>query len=356
MRQMLVAAALSVGIAAFALGDETAAGDPWQALAAGDAALAAEDYAAALEHYTVAAEDERLAAAPELLHNRALAHFRRGELDEARALWTRAAPLKDAAFEARMRHNLGVLNQRSATDRATAGDVAGALDVLERAIAQYRDAVRLDPGFDDPRANLELAARERRALREQQQQQEQQQQDQQQDQQGQPTGEDGAGTDEQPNPPQDPASGAEPSDAAESAEDQSPSSEQQAAPDSEPPPGAGNQQAQPQDAGTPPSDDSPQAQPQQPGAEQPASENASDPTDAPSPAAADQPPGAEARDGDAPTVDGQPLSPSLLSKQQIERLLQLIARQDRARRELLRERQRLEAARAAENRPVERDW
>ena len=138
----------------------------------------------------------------DLLHNEAAAQFKLGNVAAARELWVRAANQKDAGFEARARYNLGNCDYTeaiaaaqpaasadpsdfAAPESAPAGDLGKAIDLLEKATNQYRDALRLDPSLTDARANLELAQQLKRDLKQQQQQQSQDQQQQDNKQEGQ---------------------------------------------------------------------------------------------------------------------------------------------------------------------------
>lgn len=139
--------------------------------------------------------------AADLLHNEAAAQFKLGNVAAARELWVRSANQKDAGFEARARYNLGNCdyteaiaaaqpapsepNDPAAPESAPAADLGKAIDLLERATNQYRDALRLDPSLTDARANLELAQQLKRDLKQQQQQQSQDQQHQDNKQEGQ---------------------------------------------------------------------------------------------------------------------------------------------------------------------------
>lgn len=114
----------------------------------------------ALQAFAAAGEPDDPRILPELLHNRAATQFQLGELDAARELWVRAAGLRDAAFEARARYNIGNCHYQAALRAAgaTPPDATAAVDALSKAIEQYRDALRLDRSLSSARANLELAA------------------------------------------------------------------------------------------------------------------------------------------------------------------------------------------------------
>ncbi|RMF83243.1 MAG: hypothetical protein D6744_04995, partial [Planctomycetota bacterium] len=164
-----------------------AADDPRDAIAKGNAAFDAGRYREALEAYAGVDENADPDLLPELLNNRAAAHFKLGAYDDARELWVRAAPLRDAAFEALARYNIGnchyaealqAVRPPDARDSSSAmaspddaTDVSGALERLDHAIESYREALRLDPSLTDARANLELAAQLKKRIEEQAQKQ-----------------------------------------------------------------------------------------------------------------------------------------------------------------------------------------
>ncbi|MGD8451216.1 MAG: tetratricopeptide repeat protein [Phycisphaerae bacterium] len=302
------------------MADETLS--PREQIAKGNELYAAGDYAAALKAYQAAAEGAGTEVWPELLHDQAAAYFKLGDLAEAREHWVRALASEDVAFEARTRYNLGNCDYAEALKALEAQDMAAAQDALDRATAQYIDAVRLDPTLPDVRANLELAYQLKQRLEQaseqqpesqpstqpseqQQQQQDQNQgqnQDQDQDQQQQ----------EQPPPTSQPTSQPQQpdeQDREESSPESQPQSEQQPQPESQP-------SSQPQ-AG-----DENQPQPEQ------------------------QP---EEGEGEEQTGE-QPSQVIHLTPEQAERLLQQIRDAEKARREMLRRRQ------AARHKPVERDW
>lgn len=299
---------------------------PRDLIAAGNAAYAAEEYAAALDAYAQVGEVDDPALSAALLHNRAAASFRQGDLEGARDLWTRATSLGDAAWEAQMRYNLGNVGLAQAKQLAAGQppQLQAALKSVERAIAQYRDAVRLDRSLADARANLELACALRRQLRDQQQQnqqQNQQQGDQQQDGREQSDSDQEQSDPNAPPPPPDP--------------------------NNPPPQSRDPNQTQPQRDPNETQRDPNQAQSPEPDPNQPPP----DPNETPAPPDPNemQPQSADAdpNAGGDPNMQTRPLSPL-----EIQRLLELIRQRDQQRREILRER----ARRAAKQRSVEKDW
>ncbi len=278
-------------------------------------ARAAELYARQQYEQALAALDalaghvgERLR--PAWLFDRAATLYKLGRVDDAREAWNQAAALADPRLEAACRYNLGNCDYQQALKAA--GDpqqAAAALEQLQRAIANYRDAIRLDPSLDDARANLELATKLREQLRRQMQQ--------------------------QPNPQS----------SRKNASQQNDSRQQK--------PSEGNKSSQSQNQAG-----SSQSNPSKSDANRP---NPSDRRDASDlkqqsgqkvPNKDTQQPQPEAAPATQPKPSaGQAAQPSArLTREQAERLLQLIRDLERQRREMLR---RMQAAR---QKPVDRDW
>ncbi len=186
-----IAAAAWAWLSTIALAGAASAGtSPRERIREGNEHFAAGRYAQALKAYEqVPLEGESPPDyLPELLHNRAAALFKLGKLDDARELWVRAAGLKDAAFEAQMHYNIGNVHYAEALrvlgrvwreegphsspqpdlPPGGLGNAAAATSCLDRAIERYREALRLDPQLASARANLELAARLRKLLEQQQ--------------------------------------------------------------------------------------------------------------------------------------------------------------------------------------------
>jgi len=146
-------------------------------------------YEDALKSYEQAGEPDDPLVRPELLHNKAAALFKLGRIDDARELWVRSASLRDERFEAAARYNLGNCAYADALHAVEQQDASAALEKLDQARGYYRDALRLGPDLTNARANLELATQLKRQLEQQATSQpqsqpasrpEQQQQDQQQ--------------------------------------------------------------------------------------------------------------------------------------------------------------------------------
>jgi Ca-activated chloride channel family protein len=114
----------------------------------------------------------------QLNYNLAVAHFRQGDIESAKSLFTAAAG-SDSSLASRARYNLGNCYYSEALPQV-AQDKDAAIDSLRAAISHYRGALRGNPSNVDARANIELAAQLLRKLEEEQQQEQEQQQDQQQ--------------------------------------------------------------------------------------------------------------------------------------------------------------------------------
>ena len=102
------------------------------------------------------------ATPPELLFAKALAAAREGNREEAFRLYGMLLNVGDAPFRARVRYNLGTLYLR---DAARLWNARGVLEYLRvntlvaSAKEHLREAVRLQPAWEDARANLDYAYR-----------------------------------------------------------------------------------------------------------------------------------------------------------------------------------------------------
>ncbi len=278
----------------------------------GNADYEAGRYSEALQQFRQAERADAAALErirPELWNNLAAAHFKLGQLDDARECWTRAAGLRDAKFEAAARFNLGNCDYAEALRRSMESQGEGVFETLDRAIEQYRDALRLNPDFADARANLQLAYQLRKQLEENLEPQ------------SQPSPSDDS--EESDQPPQDGQS----SQPSSSEADSDPNQDQQ---DSQP---DENPASQPESQ---PADD-PADAPDEP--EPPASQPQSQPSQPDSPQS--QPSGAEAEQQNALLE---------MTPEEAARLLQQIRDLEQRRRAALR------ALEAQRQRPVERDW
>jgi len=291
-----VASWLVLGISCAALADQ-----PRELIKQGNQHFDAGRYAKALEAYDQIGDETDDSLVAELLHDRAAAHFKLGQLDEARELWVRAAGMRDEKYEAAARYNLGNCDYADALQAVQRQDAEGSLELLGRAIQQYRDALKLDPQRLDARANLELAAQLKKQIEELAQQQPQSQpssqpsqQDQQQQQQDQSSSQ--------------PSSQPSESDQSEQGERESQDQQQQEQPSEQP-------ESQP----------TPESQPAQ---QQPQPEEAQQPEE----------------------QEQQQIVPIEMTKEEAERLLQMIRDAERQRRAILRARE------AAGYEEVEKDW
>ncbi len=280
-------------------------------------------YDEALELYRQAAE-AGLANSPELLHNQAAALYHLGQRDEARALWQKLAEQGNAQLEAPMRYNLGNCEYADALDAVQGQDFKAALEHLQAAQQLYHEALQLDPAIQDARANLELAEHFKTQLEQLQQQQQQQggqsdQQDQQ-DQQNLPDEQSQQQSNSQPDQSQQQQSG----DADQQQDQQSAQDQQQ------------DEQAEQQEGQQQQDEQQSDEQDQQQSDEQQSEEQLAAETQ---PAAESQPAGEQSQ---AVPID--------MTREQAERLLQMVRDAEKARREELARR------RAARQDPVTRDW
>jgi Ca-activated chloride channel homolog len=150
------------------------AADSRDLIAQGNAHYAAGRYPEALQSYEEAAAGGA-GQSLEVLHDQAAAHFRLGQIDEARELWVRAQTLGDAAYEARSRYNLGNCDYADALAAAQGQDAQKALKLLVQAADEYRNALRIASTLTDARANLELTHLLKKQIEEQQKDQPQSQ-------------------------------------------------------------------------------------------------------------------------------------------------------------------------------------
>lgn len=249
----------------------------------------------------------------DILHNQAAAHFKLGEIDAARDLWVRLKESPDPAFEARTRYNLGNCDYAEALAAAGQPDARAALQRLASAAEQYRAALRLDATLTDARANLELAEILKREIEEQQSESPQSQHGEQQDQ------------SDQQQSQNEPAS--------------QPSSQ----------PGQSEQQPESQSSADQSPEESPPPPPQPKESNEEPRESQSDAEQKPQPPPS-EPKAEPGQEREAQERPGQESPPIEMTREQAERLLQMVRDAERARREALARQQ------AARQKPVDRDW
>ena len=124
-------------------------------------------------------------AADELTYNRAVAHYRLGEMDTARSLFESSLETRDPQLAARSQYNLGNIAYASALQAREQQQSEQTVALLDEAIDHYRRTLRTTPKDIDARANIELAEQLKRQIEEEQQQQQEQNQQQEQQQQNQ---------------------------------------------------------------------------------------------------------------------------------------------------------------------------
>lgn len=302
--------ALIASLAAALLTRAAPADSPRDLIARGHQEFQAGRYEHALKTFEQIPEEGNDAMLPELLHDKAAAQYKLGRFDEARELWVRASGLRDAAFEAQSRYNIGNCHYERALQQV-AGEQPqpeAAKKLLDEAIAQYRDALRLDPQLANARANLELAASLKKKIEEQKPPDSQPQ--------SQPSS--------QPNESQDP---------------NQPSQQQQ------------QPQSQPGDPNQPQDGDQDQQQPESRPSSQPQSQPKPQPQDPNDPNQPQEQPDPDMQRQEQPEHSADELEPPpdvKMSPEEARRLLQMIRDAEKQRREALRARQRA--------RPVEKDW
>jgi Ca-activated chloride channel family protein len=306
LRRLVLAVAVLPAAVAAAM---AAADTPRDLIEQGNAHYAAGRYAEALESYRQAAAGS-VRPTPELVHDQAAARFKLGQIEEARDLWVGLKDAGDAAFGARTHYNLGNCDYADALAAVRTQDTQKALELLAQAADQYRDTLRLDPALEDARANLELTQLLKRQIEEQAQNQPQSQPSQDQKQ-----------SDQQQQQPSSQPSESQPSEQRqEQQQNQSGTTQPSQTQSSQPPESQESQEGEQQN-------EKQQGEQQPPPETMPAETQPAEP-----PAGAEELTGIE------------------LTREQAERLLQMIRDAEKARRE------RMMQQRAARQTPVERDW
>jgi Ca-activated chloride channel family protein len=319
------------------------ANSPRELIQQGNEHYAAGRYTEALGAYQQAADAAKTAGveiSAELLHNQAAAEFKLGHLDEARELWVRALARKDAAFEAAARYNLGNCHYAEALKPLKSPDLQQPVSLdrvsepLDRAIEQYRDALRLDPALQDARANLELAFQLKKKLEEQATSQPQSQPSSQ-------KGDKKQKHDQSSQPSQD-QQGGENQSGDQNQQNESSSTQPSTQPSTAP---ATQPDSQKQDREQPPP---PSTQPDESETQEPPKTPSSQPADQPPPESKEQATPPE-QQGEPPPTD-QRHGLIRMTREQAERWLQRIRDAEKLRRRALLERER------ARQKPVDRDW
>ena len=140
------------------------------------------DFESAIQQYEQA---QALSVDPRITYNKAIAHYRRGEIDTARGLFESIVGKSDQQLAAKARYNIGNAYYSEAVKFLEDKNPTVAISKLSSAIEEYRRALTLNRKDRDARTNIELAYRLRKQLeQEQQQQQDDQQQQQDEDQAG----------------------------------------------------------------------------------------------------------------------------------------------------------------------------
>lgn len=122
--------------------------------AAGDHLVASTNFQAAAE---LAAGQDRDPARAWLNAGNAL--YRAGELERADESYRRALDSDNPGLQARVFHNLGNIVLKRSQRALKEGEASTALNLYERAKADYEKAIVLDPAYLAPKYNYELAGR-----------------------------------------------------------------------------------------------------------------------------------------------------------------------------------------------------
>lgn len=127
----------------------------YEAVVQGNALYQAGQYQAALDQYGIAAEAAPGAA--EVRLNQGDAWYKQLEFEQALEDYGAALETATPVVASRAEYNIGVVHYRQAIQAMQT--FQDALSLAQVAIRHYRDSIRLDPGHDDARYNLELAYR-----------------------------------------------------------------------------------------------------------------------------------------------------------------------------------------------------
>ncbi len=140
--------------------------------------LRAGQYDEAIEIYKQAAE--LLPDAAEIAYNRAIGHYRKGDFENATEQFITSLKTRDPQLEAKAKFNLG--NCAYAAALAKNDNIPEAVEDLKSAILHYKDAIESNPQDRDARINIEMAQLLMKDLLDKQKQQEAEQQSQDQNQ------------------------------------------------------------------------------------------------------------------------------------------------------------------------------
>jgi len=260
-------------------------------------AMDAQDNAKALKLLDQAAEIRP--DSPEIAYNQGIIHYRAGDYAKAADCFSKALAGRDLSLEQRARFNLG--NCAYADGLKEQAQPEKAVAKFQTAADRYREALQIDSHDLDARANLERAGLMIKQLKERQEQQKQQQKQQQ--------------------------------------DQQQPQSQPSSQPQSQPASQASSQ---------------PESQPgeQKQGQQQQAEEKQGEQKQG-QPQAADQQTGDKDKDKDKQQGLTVPAEKRAMTKEEAERLLQLIRDKERQRREAQYERDQKSRSKQA---PVDKDW
>ena len=258
-------------------------------------AMDAQDNAKALKLLDQAAEIRP--DSPEIAYNQGIIHYRAGDYAKAADCFSKALAGRDLSLEQRARFNLG--NCAYADGLKEQAQPEKAVAKFQTAADRYREALQIDSHDLDARANLERAGLMIKQLKERQEQQKQQQKQQQ--------------------------------------DQQQPQSQPSSQPQSQPASQASSQ---------------PESQPGEQKQEQQAEEKQGEQKQG-QPQAADQQTGDKDKDKDKQQGQTVPAEKRAMTKEEAERLLQLIRDKERQRREAQYERDQKSRSKQA---PVDKDW
>ncbi len=135
--------------------------------------LRSGQYDEAIEKYKQAAE--LLPDVAEIAYNRAIGHYRNGDFDNATEQFITSLKTRDPELEAKAKFNLG--NCAYAAALAKKDNIPEAVEHLKSAILHYKDAIESNPQDKDARINIEMAQLLMKDLLDKQKQQQEEQQD-----------------------------------------------------------------------------------------------------------------------------------------------------------------------------------